>query len=247
MNKTIINKNDPKPLYRQIVDLIREKIITKEWEADYQLPAEEDLSKQLGISRGTVRKAISCLIKEGMLIQIHGKGTFVSEQKAIHPFGQELISFAESMERNGIKFDTKVIEKKFITPNDYLKDKFSLTQNQKIFYLKRVRYIDQEPVISIENYINSSLCEGIELIDFESNTLFETIETLSGSKISFGKRRFDAKELMEEEAKWLSLPKGSPILFLDQIIYLNDMIPVESSNVWIKSDKYFVTSYLSRG
>ena len=66
-------------------------------------------------------------------------------------------------------------------------------------------------------------------MDFNHSTLFDSIETLSGKKIVFGERKFMAKGLDEEKSKLLSLPVGAPILYLDQITYLNGMIPVESS------------------
>jgi DNA-binding GntR family transcriptional regulator len=244
--RNVINKNDPKPLYSQIADWIREKIFTKEWEKNHQLPAEEDLAKHIDVSRGTLRKAISSLIKEGILIQIQGKGTFVAEPKVSHPFGQELVSFAESMEREGIVFETKVLEQRVIEPKASIKKKFSLTDNQKVLYLKRVRIIDNEPVIVLENYIHIDLCQGIEHTDFEEMPLFAAIEKFSGQKIHFGIRQFEARGLEEEQAMLFSLPMGTPVLYLDQITYLDDSIPVEISHVWLRSDKYSITSYLQR-
>ncbi|MBS4178811.1 GntR family transcriptional regulator [Lederbergia citrea] len=242
----IINKNDPRPLYSQIADGIREKVSTKEWEKNHQLPSEEELAKMLEVSRGTLRKAISSLIKEGILIQIQGKGTFVAEPKMSHPFGQELISFAESMEREGIKFETKVIEKSLIQPKASIQQKFSLKDGESVLYLKRVRYIDNDPVIVLENYINVNLCEGIEQVDFENTHLFAAIEKISGRKIKFGFRQFEARGLEEEQALILSLPKGTPVLYLDQITYLEESKPVEISYVWLRSDKYSVASFLQR-
>jgi DNA-binding GntR family transcriptional regulator len=244
--KNVINKNNPKPLYSQIADWIREKIFTKEWGKNHQLPAEEDLAKHLDVSRGTLRKAISSLINEGILIQIQGKGTFVAEPKVSHPFGQELISFAESMERENIIFETKVLERRVIQPKTSVKKKFSLTDHQKVLYLKRVRYIDNVPVIVLENYIQIDLCQGIEDVKFEDMPLFTAIEKFSGQKIHFGIRQFEARGLEEEQARLLSMPIGAPVLYLDQITYLDASIPVEISQVWLRSDKYSITSYLQR-
>lgn len=244
--RSIIDKNNPNPYYRQISEWIREKVVTREWEINHQLPSEEDLSKELGVSRGTIRRAISDLIKEGILIQIQGKGTFVAEKKVSYPFGQELVSFAESMERNGLNFTTKVLEMKTITANELMQEKFSIKENNKVLFLKRLRYIDGEPVILIENYINLKICPGIDQVNFEKSTLFDSIESLSQQKIGFGKRQFNAIGLDEEKAELLSLTINTPVLFLDQITYLDDMMPVEFSNIWLKSDKYAITSYLHR-
>jgi DNA-binding GntR family transcriptional regulator len=42
------------------------------------------------------------------------------------------------------------------------------------------------------------------------------------------------------------MPIGAPVLYLDQITYLDASIPVEISQVWLRSDKYSITSYLQR-
>ncbi|WP_172371720.1 GntR family transcriptional regulator [Sporosarcina jiandibaonis] len=244
--KVVIDKNNPVPIYRQITDWIREKVTTKEWEKNHQLLAEEDLAKQLEVSRGTLRKALSILIDEGILIQVQGKGTFVAEPKVLQPFGQELISFAESMEREGIKFETKVLEKRVIQPKQSIREKFSLTDEQTVLYLKRVRYIDDEPVIVLENYVNINLCQGIEDVEFEKMHLFAAIEKFSKGKINFGFRQFEARGLEEEQAQLLASVIGMPVLYLEQMTYLDEFKPVEISYVWLRSDKYSLASYLQR-
>ncbi|WP_164667710.1 GntR family transcriptional regulator [Virgibacillus doumboii] len=243
-----VDKSSPFPYYQQIANDIREKVFNKEWETSFQLPSEEQLCKKLGVSRGTIRKSISSLIEEGVLMQVHGKGTFVKEQKISHRFGQELISFSESMERSGQDYKTKVLEKQYnIDINDDIRKRFSITSDHsKMMFLKRLRYINEEPVILIENIIDTTLCPGIEEVDFEKEALFKTIERLSHQKIKFGVRSFNATSLDSDKSKLLDLSSGTPILHLEQTTYLNRMIPVESSDVWLKSEKYPVTSYLHR-
>ena len=132
----IIDKNNPTPIYVQIADWIRNKILNLEWEVNYQLPSEENLSKQFGISRGTLRRALSTLIEEGILTQIQGKGTFVSDKTVSYPFGQELISFAESMDRSGLEYKTNVIEMLQFEPNELLQKRFSIEENQRVLFFK---------------------------------------------------------------------------------------------------------------
>ena len=246
IQKSIINKENPIPYYKQIADWIREKVSTNDWKVNYQLSSENDLSLELGVSRGTIRRAISDLIDEGILIQIQGKGTFVADRKKTFPFGQELVSFSESMVRNGLEFETKVLELKSIIPNELLKERFNLEENQKLIFLKRIRYVDNEPVILIENYINPKYCSGIEKVNFEVAALFDSIEELSGRKITYGERKFNACGLDEKNAELFDLPIGTPILHLDQVTYLDNESPVESSDIWLKSDKYTITSRLYR-
>lgn len=70
---------DPRsPLYawEQARDLIRARIADGTY-AD-RLPAEVDLAHELGVSRGTLRHALSVLVDEGVLVSIRGRGYFVT-------------------------------------------------------------------------------------------------------------------------------------------------------------------------
>jgi GntR family transcriptional regulator len=79
--KKIMIRNTPRrlPLYAQIKsDLIR-RIGEGEWISCQALPSEWELAEQLGVSQGTVRKAMTELVAQGVLIRRQGLGTFVAE------------------------------------------------------------------------------------------------------------------------------------------------------------------------
>ncbi|MFD1415778.1 GntR family transcriptional regulator [Oceanobacillus jeddahense] len=245
---TKIDKKSPSPLYTQIADIIRDKVVGNEWSEGYKLPSEEILCGVFEVSRGTIRKSISLLIQEGVLIQIHGKGTFVKENKSGHRFGQELISFAESMNRKNLEFTTKVIDKYMIKDENIIQTSEFIKKNNnpELMYLKRLRYIEEKPIILLENIVDTSLCPNILNVDFEEETLFNSIENQSGKKINYGTREFKAIRLNRSEAYLLNETEGEPILFIKQVSYLENMEPVESSNIYLKSDQYPISSYLYR-
>jgi GntR family transcriptional regulator len=68
------------PLYRQIAEDIRRKINSGELEPGSQLPTEDELMEEHHASRNTVRGAIKELAISGLVITLHGKGTFVAER-----------------------------------------------------------------------------------------------------------------------------------------------------------------------
>ncbi|MEG6574662.1 GntR family transcriptional regulator [Caldibacillus debilis] len=242
----IINKHDPKPIYLQIANWMREKIYSNEWEVDEKIPSENELMKLLDVSRGTLKKAISVLIEEGLLVQIQGKGTFVASKTISHPLGQGLLSFAESLRQQGLQFETKVIEKRVETASNSVREKLNLPEGAKILYLKRVRYVGKEPIMIMENRINIEICKGIEKVDFEKETLFSQIEKTSNRHIKFARSRYAARVLGKERAKLLDSHEDAPGLHLEQTVYLEGDIPVEWGNVWLKSNKYIVGTILQR-
>src|SRR5213594_2752273 len=71
-----------RPLYLQVRDLVLERITGGTWKPGTMLPAEVDLARELGISSGTVRKALDALEAERVVSRRQGKGTFVNESTA---------------------------------------------------------------------------------------------------------------------------------------------------------------------
>ncbi|MDZ7401095.1 MAG: GntR family transcriptional regulator [candidate division KSB1 bacterium] len=74
-----IDFTDPRPLYLQIVDTIKEKIESGELQPGDQISSQNELAQEYGVSLITVKKALTELIREGVLFSRVGKGTFVAQ------------------------------------------------------------------------------------------------------------------------------------------------------------------------
>lgn len=68
-----------KPLYAQVEEIIRQRLIDNYWNPGEALPSEIQLAAELGVSQGTVRKALNDMVAENLLVRRQGRGTFVSE------------------------------------------------------------------------------------------------------------------------------------------------------------------------
>src|SRR6185503_12643731 len=133
-----IDRSVPVLVYQQIVSWMREQIDSGRWPEHYQLKSEIELSAELGVSRGTLRKAISDLIEEGLLIRLHGRGTFVASQTLEQPLADHLISFSEDLIRKGLSCDTRVLEQKLVQPSQEIASLLGLSGKEKVFFLDRV-------------------------------------------------------------------------------------------------------------
>src|ERR1700712_3280472 len=90
----------PQPLYAQIKELLRSRILSGAYVPLSQMPSEHELCMMFHVSRITVRQALGDLQKEGLLFKLHGKGTFVSKPKAFQNV-TSLQGFAEAMSSMG--------------------------------------------------------------------------------------------------------------------------------------------------
>ena len=74
-----ISRDAPIPIYYQLKQIIKEQISQGILEPGDRIPSEDELCTRHGISRTPVRQAITELVHEGLLVRIHGRGTFVAQ------------------------------------------------------------------------------------------------------------------------------------------------------------------------
>lgn len=73
-----MRKNINQYLYMQLADTLRGQIQTGAIRTGQFLPSENELSRQYGMSRISVRKALELLVHEGLVIRKMGQGTLVT-------------------------------------------------------------------------------------------------------------------------------------------------------------------------
>ncbi len=76
--KLIINHSSMQPIYEQIMEQIKNKVMHGELKEDTALPSVRVLAKELKVSALTVKKAYDALEEEGFVNTVHGKGSFVA-------------------------------------------------------------------------------------------------------------------------------------------------------------------------
>ncbi len=239
-------KDSEVPLYLQVSEWIRENIYKGDLTTGDRVPSENKIMEMLGVSRGTVKKAVTLLVNEGLLIQVQGKGTFVKSENISYSLGEGLLSFAESLESQHLRFETQVITSRLDEASRLVASKLGIEVGAPILYLERVRSVEGEKVMLIENRINIAHCPGIADIDFNNNNLFPTIERLSGKKISFSESRYAARIIGAERGHYLEVNEDAPVLHLEQLVFFQQGMPIEFGNVWLKSDKYYLGTVLQR-
>jgi 5-formyltetrahydrofolate cyclo-ligase len=68
---------DERPLHSQVRDWLREVALATPIGERSAIPTESELAERMGVSRGTIRKAVDTLVGEGLLVREQGRGTFV--------------------------------------------------------------------------------------------------------------------------------------------------------------------------
>lgn len=76
--KLIINHSSMQPIYEQIVEQIKGMVMRGELGENTPLPSVRGMAKDLKVSALTVKKAYDVLTEEGLIVTVHGKGSFVA-------------------------------------------------------------------------------------------------------------------------------------------------------------------------
>jgi DNA-binding GntR family transcriptional regulator len=134
------------PMYLQVAALLRDRIETREWPEHHRLRSEPDLARELGVSRGTLRKALDLLMKEGRLRRVQGRGTYVLPRRFEAPLGSELSTISEELDRIGSGFVTTVLAQELQPAAAPIAALLDIRGGDTILRLERLRSDDKGPI-----------------------------------------------------------------------------------------------------
>jgi len=224
-------------LYSQVMEKIRQKIITGEYPTNSKLPNEFELSKQFKVSRVTLRKAIAGLAEDGLIEKIHGVGTFVRKPQKVKRIisSASAESFSQIATNEGFKASAKVVRvKKVETPEDLkatLKTKTAL-------YIERVHSVDSEPIMLECNYFPLPRFTGLEKADL-SKSLYQLLQKEYQIKKLKSRDMVISVALASlSEARLLKKSVGFPLLSLQVSVEDENSDIVHAGKQYIISDRY---------
>jgi len=167
-----IDHNSPIPLYLQIEQKLRELITEDEYKKGKLLPNEVDLSRQLGISRNTLRQAINKLVMDGLLVRKKGKGTKVAEPN-VSSRAMNWFSFTHEMRAKGIAVRNFELHISWETPDDHLARFFEIKKSKKVLKIVKLRGKIEGPFVYFISYMHPRI--GLTGEEDYSKPLYELI------------------------------------------------------------------------
>jgi GntR family transcriptional regulator len=166
-----IRKDIPLALYYQLKEELKRKILSNEWEEGRKLPSENEICAIFGVSRITVRKAFEELEDENYIIKRQGRGTFVQSRtigQKLHKF----YTFREELCKLGIKETTKLVTFQAIIPGSAVRDALKLDVDEKVFRIKRIRYMDALAYTIEQSYIPQKIVPDLTGEMVQNNGLY---------------------------------------------------------------------------
>ena len=153
----------PAKKYSFIYEDLKRKIEKGIYKPQSCLPTEYTLVEMYKCSRNTIRRAVKELSEIGYVQSIHGKGVVVIYQKGEwSDFSIGVIeSLKEAALRNNLEYHTKVLVFTEFVVDERLHERLGFEVGAEVFYLQRVRYINNTPVIMDNNWFLKSVVPGL--------------------------------------------------------------------------------------
>lgn len=158
-----------RPRYKQIKDHIIHHIRSGEWAADSKIPSENELLKELEVSRMTVNRAVRELTSEGVLRRVQGLGTFVAGPQPQSVL-LELRNIADDIRERGRKHTTKIILQETVEADLSLSQSFYCEEGIDLFHTVLLHFEDDVPLQLEDRFVNPNCAPDYMSCDFEKIT-----------------------------------------------------------------------------
>jgi GntR family transcriptional regulator len=241
-----VDKNRAIPLYYQVSEFIQELVRKGDIQPGEQMLSEEVLAERFGVSRPTINKAIAILVRKSVLSRERGRGTFVYSGEVRLTLMQELASLHEAMQKNNIKFRTEVLKLEQLRADKHIAGLLDLKEGAAVFYLKRLRYVEDEPFLISKSYLPCTIFPGFEEHNFITNSLYAVLESQYGIPVIKTERFARAVKALDEEAHLFRIPLGDPLIQLEGVALSLKDLKVEYFNTKIRGDRGVLSTTLLR-
>ncbi|MFC3124672.1 GntR family transcriptional regulator [Pseudoroseomonas globiformis] len=232
---------DARPLYRQVEEILLGRIVGGDWPPGHALPSEPELAAELGVSQGTVRKALTELELRHVIERRQGRGTTVSR----HNSETARRHFFRLRDLSG----SAVISRIIVVSCDEGRAEpweaaaLGIREGDPVHHLRRIRLLDGSPRIFERCTLSATLVPGFGVPPGEfAQELYVYLQQAHNVTIRRAEEDLSAAGADAETAEALGKPVGTPLLMVQRIAYdvANRAVEVRLSMIDTERHRYAV-------
>ena len=205
--------------------------------ADGKIPSETELAAGLGVSRTTIRDALSRLENEGIVYRKQGAGTFVNEAGLqIKSRLDEIWSYEEMLSAHGYTPSTRILEVTTQPAEASVAADLNLEEGEDLIIVRKIFLADNQPVILAYNYIPAKLlAEPYQPEDFVE-PIYSYLWKNGRYHINYYLSEIVPMIATAEMVQTLHIQPHTPLLSLHEIGYNDDNQPILKSTSCFRDD-----------
>ena len=232
-------------LHAQVEDWLADAIASGLLSPGDRLPTEKDLAAWLGVSRLTLRHALTDLVERGLITRTIGRhgGTFVADPKLEQDL-TVLAGFSEQLRKYGLVAGARVLAAAELPASPAAAAALEVDVGDPLYEVRRVRLAGTEPILIEHSLFPAKTCPGL-LDNRLDGSLYELLEE------RYGLRPHRAKECLEpvtagvREAEALGISEGAPLMLVERTAYTQAGQPLEFARDLFRGDRTRVVVWTS--
>ena len=224
------------PRHVAISEQLKEQIEAGKYSPGDRLPSEFDLGEQFQASRTTIRRAISNLIQQELVITHQGKGIFVkARQKISFSLSSPLMFFDAELNSQNHSGHVRTLQLQRISPSVQVQQNLRLTEQDFVFWQKKIIFADDIPIALDIAYFPEAI--GAELEEKLHNNFTYSTLAVNGFRPEFSEVWLESIPADYELSEYLEAPLGAPLLVYRYVAYTLEQQPIVCGNTLSRSDR----------
>ncbi|MGA1977176.1 MAG: GntR family transcriptional regulator [Bacteroidales bacterium] len=227
------------PRHKKLYGILRRHISDGIYRDGDLLPSENELCRLYGMTRPTVRQALSTLASDGYIIKHQGKGSIVHSL----PRDIGILSISGTTSAVGDRnLETRIIVRPVIIPwpDDFIFTLSDIERESGCIYMERLRLLDDDPIFFDISYIANINLPRITSRQFENRSLFRILREHYNIEIRGGEQRIKAIHASGRIGRFLHLRKEEPVLHLERKMQTSNPALFLYSSIYCNSEKYSI-------
>jgi GntR family transcriptional regulator len=214
-----------RPLYLQVREEITRQLASGRWQPGTMLPSEQELARELGVSQGTVRKALDAMTAERILVRRQGRGTFVAEYEESRILFQFFRLYPDAGER--LFPVSKVLGLSSASPNPREREALGLDADATVWRISRLRYHGAQLIMRETLSLPFALFKDLGELKEIPNNVYRLYSQRWGITITRISEKLKAIAADKADRAELGCAIGTPLLEVRRVAFDLHKRPVE--------------------
>lgn len=233
-----ITKSSDAPLYYQLYNVLKTRIIDGEYTVGSVLPSESEMIQEFGVSRITIRRALSDLENDGYIEKRKGKGSIVLRMRLERPL-TVFNSFSGDALARGDRPSSIILSIERVLAGVHVAEKLGIPASNEVYALVRLRLLNGRIVALHKSYIRTDLGFTVDAKDFGEDTSLYSFLEEKGIVLGSADETVEARLASNELKRCLFIEEPScAIVYKERTTYDILMKPVEFSENSYRGDQY---------
>lgn len=248
INKDVASMTAPKgptfqPLYKQIKNLLLERIASGEWPPGTFIPSEATLASSYNVSVGTLRKALDELASDNVVVRRQGKGTAI----ATHDADRALFRFFNIVRHDGERSlpVSRVLSRQRRPASAAERKSLELASAAEVIHVRRIRELTGTPTLLEDIVLDAATFAAVEQQpEVLPNTLYNLYQHQYGVTVAHAEEQLIAVPASEQDAAHLGVEIGEPLIEIRRVARDYQDTPIELRTSRLTTRQYCYASHL---